>query len=450
MEKGGRRKMHIVMVPWLAMGHIIPFHHLSICLAQRGHTVSFLSTPKNLQRLPPTPKTLAHLITKVPIPLVHRPPRLPPDAENSLDLSYPKHQLLKLAFASVEPTIASFLTFSSPRPDWIVYDFTCHWLPGLARPLGIRSAYFGLFTAAFFAFLGPPLTFLDGSGSDRLTVERFTAVPAWEYESTSVTPDSVRFAITVRDSDFVAIRTCQEFEPEWFDLLGKLLQKPLVPVGLLPPTPAEKDVKDEGRWVSMRDWLDKQAPGSVVYIALGSEVELCIQEVQHLALGLEKTGLPFLWVLRNPPESTQRAADMLPDGFMERVEGRGIICTEWAPQVRILSHGAVGAFMTHCGCNSFIEGLAFGRVLIMLPMINDQGLNARLLQRKNVGIEVERDERDGLFTPDAVAKAVTQAMVGKAGEPIRACAREAMGLFGNKEKNDRYVDEFVGYLEEHT
>lgn len=470
MSRGRGRRMHILMLPWLAMGHIIPFHHLSICLAQRGHHVSFLSTPRNLQRLPPTPKTLAHLITHVPLPLHHSHSLLPPHAESSFDISYPKHQLLKLAFDSVKPTVASFLASSSSSTplDWVVSDFASHWLPGLARQLGIRCAYFSLYFATLLAFFGPPSALLDG-GAEDMTIDDFTRVPRWAPFQSNITfqrheiakyvqrsqdlgsliePDTVRYGITMRDSDFVAIRTCPEFEHAWFDMLGQMCQKPLVPVGFLPPMPADDDVKDEERWVSIGQWLDRHAPSSVVYVALGTEAELSAEEVRNLALGLERTGLPFFWVLRDPPESTQTAQDLLPDGFEERVDGRGVVHSEWAPRVRILSHGSVGGFLTHCGCNSIVEGLAFGRVLILLPMINDQGLNARLMQEENLGVEVERDERDGSFTPESVAEAVTLAMVSEAGKPLRASAREAVGLFGNREKNDGYVDEFARYLEE--
>ncbi|KAK4789012.1 hypothetical protein SAY86_020331 [Trapa natans] len=464
--------MHIVVVPWLAMGHIIPYHRLSICLARRGHRVSFLSTPRNLQRLPPAPKTLAHLITLVPLPLIHSHSSLPLHAESSCDITYPKHQILKLAFDSVEPTVVSFLTSSSPPPDWIVTDFSTHWLPGLARRHGIRSVYF----SPFFAML---LVFFDSSKLDEgwLTIEDLTRPPSHqgvprfmsnfafrpyeiakyvqrsqEFDSHCV-PDVVRYAVTMRDSDLLAVRTCPEFEHECFGLLSQTYRKPVLPIGLLPSVLADDDDEDmednEKQWDSMRKWLDKHPPSSVVYVALGTEAELTAGEVESLALGLEQTGLPFFWVLRDPPESTRTARDMLPNGFEERVDGQGVICTEWAPQVRILSHGSVGGFLTHCGCNSIIEGLAFGRVLIMLPMVNDQGLNARLMREKRFGVEVERDERDGWFTPGSVAEAVILAMVSEAGEALRASAKEAMGLFGSRERNDRYVDEFVRYLEEH-
>ena len=55
----------------------------------------------------------------------------------------------------------------------------------------------------------------------------------------------------------------------------------------------------------------------------------------------------------------------------------------------------------------------------MLPMLNDQGLAARLLHERKVGIEIPRKEIDGSFTSDAVAKSVRLAMVESSGQLSR-------------------------------
>ena len=37
--------LHVVMFPWLAFGHMVPFMELAQQLARRGHLVTFVSTP---------------------------------------------------------------------------------------------------------------------------------------------------------------------------------------------------------------------------------------------------------------------------------------------------------------------------------------------------------------------------------------------------------------------
>ncbi|KAL3834050.1 hypothetical protein ACJIZ3_008786 [Penstemon smallii] len=464
---GGGKILHVVMFPWLAIGHIKPFFRLSKSLAKKGHKISFISTPRNLSRIIKIPQNLTHLINLVPIPLPEV-PNLPPDAESSMDVPHVKQQLLKVALDLLEPFIRSFLENVRPKPDWIVYDYASHWLPQIAIEIGISRGFFSLFTAAFMAFLGPPSIILIQKGG-RSTAEDYTVVPDWipfpskmtfrlhemtkniekdadgnDYDSG--TSDITRFGLSIEGSDIVIFRSCIEFEPEWFDLLiNQIYKKPVVPVGVLPISMDDDELlleSNENSWLEIRDWLDKQNHSSVVYVALGTEAILSKEEAQTLALGLEKCGLPFFWVLNR-----NSLLEMLPDGFRNRVKERGIIYTKWAPQIKILSHPAVEGFLTHCGWNSITEALGFGRVLIMFPMMNDQGLNCRLLEDKKLGVEIPRNEKTGSFTSDSVAELVRLAMVGEEGKIMRDNAKDMKGLFGdNNERSNNYIDYLIHYM----
>ncbi|KAI4389478.1 hypothetical protein MLD38_001699 [Melastoma candidum] len=401
----GHRRLHIAMFPWLATGHITPFFHLAKRLSRDyGHKVSFLSTPGNLRRLTKLPPALTSLITTVPIPFpetVH----IPPHAESTADLPSIKQPLIKNAYDCLRPAVQSFL--KSAKPDWIIYDFASPWLPPLAVELGIHHAFFCVFNAAILVFMGSPESLLDPPPSRR-TLEGYTVAPEWvpfesdvvafrpyemknfakyhkSAEYTSDTSDAERWGITLRDCEVIAVRTCPGLEEEWCGLLQGLHRKPVFPIGLLPPELEEEE--DDEKWEYIKGWLDKQVPKSVVYVALGTETALREEEARELAKGLDESGMQFLWVLRDPPEFTKKAVEMLPPEFMSKVEeeGKGLVYTGWAPQARILSHGAVGGFVTHCGMNSVIEGLSLGKALILLPMMNEQGNNARLLVSKKLG-----------------------------------------------------------------
>ncbi|KAL7234138.1 hypothetical protein ACSBR1_017687 [Camellia fascicularis] len=108
------------------------------------------------------------------------------------------------------------------------------------------------------------------------------------------------------------------------------------------------------------------------------------EEVTELAFGLELSSAPFFWALRKPPGSNKSESVELADGFEERTRSRGLVWKSWAPQLKILSHESVGGFLTHCRWSSMIEGLQFGKPLIMLLFMVDQGLNARVLHEKKV------------------------------------------------------------------
>ncbi|KAJ0703754.1 putative soyasaponin III rhamnosyltransferase [Helianthus annuus] len=92
------KQLHVAMLPWLAFGHIIPFLELSKFIAQKGHKVSFLSTTRNIQRLPTLPSHLSPLISLVKLTLPHV-QELPQNAEATMDLrTGDTHDHLKRAF----------------------------------------------------------------------------------------------------------------------------------------------------------------------------------------------------------------------------------------------------------------------------------------------------------------------------------------------------------------
>ncbi|GAA0138775.1 hypothetical protein LIER_00459 [Lithospermum erythrorhizon] len=78
--------------------------------------------------------------------------------------------------------------------------------------------------------------------------------------------------------------------------------------------------------------------------------------------------------------------------------------------------------------------------------MNDQGLNARLMQEKNIGVEIPRNEKDGSFTSFSVANSIRLAMVSEEGESIRSNAMEMRNLFGDQNRHNSTVDSYVHYL----
>nr|XP_010934416.1 putative UDP-rhamnose:rhamnosyltransferase 1 [Elaeis guineensis] len=462
MEGGSLR---IVFFPWLAFGHMLPFLDLSKSLAKRGHRISFLSTPRNLQRLPKIPPDLAPLIHFVSLPLP-KVEGLPEAAESTTDVRPDEVQFLKKAFDGLAIPFSKFLEESSPKPDWIIHDFGHHWLPPIASGFHIPCAFLSILPASFIAFVGPPS---EMKRSSRRTPEQFTKPPEWISFPTSVAyhlheakwmveafkanasgiADLQRFCLTVEGCHFVAFRSCFEFESDWLRLLEELYKKPVIPVGLLPPQVQEGSPDDVHGKARIFEWLDTQAPKSVVYVALGSEAMLSIELLHELALGLELSKVPFLWALRKPAGMAGDDADILPEGFEERTEGQGVVAKGWIPQIKVLAHASVGGFLTHCGWGSIIEGLRFGHGLMLLPIAVDQGLNARIMGEKKIGLEIQRNEVDGSFNRESVAKAIRSVMVEEEGEPFRFKAQELQHVFADKDSQERYMENFIRHLRDH-
>ncbi|XP_022147250.1 putative UDP-rhamnose:rhamnosyltransferase 1 [Momordica charantia] len=453
------KKLHVLQFPWCAFGHIIPNFHLSIALAKAGVHVSFVSTPRNLQRLPKLPPPLASLITLVPIQLGGD--LLPEGAEATVDLPLDKVPYLQKALDLAEPAFRSFVAGHPNPPDWFIVDFNATWICDVSRDFRIPILFFNVLSAGFLAFVekvfgeGPTdvekLTTPIQIGEFRSTVSfrRFEAVTMLsEFPVEDESGMSVRERVAKIHSacEAILLRACDESDGLYLNLYSKICGKKVVPLGLLPPEkPQKTELPADSPWKSTFEWLDKQNPRSVVFVGFGSEWRLTKDQVHEIARGVELSELPFLWSLRKPAWATEDS-DAFPVGFLERTAERGITSMGWAPQMEILAHPTIGGCMFHVGWGSTIEALQFGHCLVVLPFIIDQPLNARFLVEKGFAIEVERNEDDGSFTGEAIAKALKGAMVSEEGEEIRKRAREAAAIFGDTELHRRYIEDFVQFL----
>ncbi|XP_020098208.1 putative UDP-rhamnose:rhamnosyltransferase 1 [Ananas comosus] len=441
--KGERDQLHVVMLPYFAFGHVLPFLELGRALARRGHRVSLLAPAALLRRLP-APAGATPLLSFVALPhLPPSPPRptcpqTPPSLQKSLD--------------SLRPFFAEFVAGCSPA-DFVVHDFAAYWAASSASLPAVFFSTFPASTAAFFGrtnpadFIGPPRwvpfpTAVAFRRHELLRIFLDSVLP-----NASGVPESARLKMGLAGAAIVAQRSCPELEPDWFPLLSGLHDRPVVPLGLLPSTQAA-DGNLSAHHPRIFEFLEAQKTGSAIYVALGSEAVLTAELLRELALGLELSNVPFLWALRKPA-GAEDAAALLPEGFEERTRPRGLVVTGWAPQVQVLGHDAVGAFLTHCGWSSVVEGLQHGRALVLLPVCADQGLNARAMAEKGVGVEVERDEDSGFFSRSAVAEAVRKVVAGEEGAKVRAKAKEVSKVVGDVEMQDKYVDGFVKCLKEH-
>ncbi|KAF7087545.1 LOW QUALITY PROTEIN: hypothetical protein CFC21_090727 [Triticum aestivum] len=123
------------------------------------------------------------------------------------------------------------------------------------------------------------------------------------------------------------------------------------------------------------EWLDAQAAGSVVYISFGSSSAMSKRQITEVARGMAESGRLFLWVLRKDNRSEV-------DGDELKLCAGGGMAVEWCDQAKVLSHPAVGCFVTHCGWNSTLESVACGVPVVGVPQWTDQGTNAWLVERQ--------------------------------------------------------------------
>ncbi|KAJ6940410.1 UDP-rhamnose:rhamnosyltransferase 1 [Populus alba x Populus x berolinensis] len=285
--------LHIVIFPWSAFGHILPFFHFSKALAEAGVHVSFVSTPRNIQRLPAISPTLAPLINLVELPFP------------ALDVKYGLPEgAEKIAYDLLQHPFKQFVAEKSP--NWIIVDFCSHWAVDIAKEYGIPLIYLSIFSGATGAFMGHPGNFVgDGQKRFRGSPESLTSPPEWitfpssvafrGYEAKNMYPaifgenasgirDAERVAKTVSGCQAIAVRSCIEFEgekPTWA----------ATDLDALPPEfnskPSEKGIVSIG-WAPQLELLSHPSiGGSLFHSGWGSVIET-------LQYGLCLIVLPFI------------------------------------------------------------------------------------------------------------------------------------------------------------
>jgi UDP-glucosyl transferase 73C len=195
-------------------------------------------------------------------------------------------------------------------------------------------------------------------------------------------------------------------------------------------------------------WLDSWPKNSVIYACLGSLNRVTPKQLIEFGLGLEATNRPFIWVVRKAYKWGEVEKWLLEDGFEERVKGRGILIRGWAPQVLILSHNAIGAFLTHCGWNSTLEAICAGVPLVTFPMFSDQFYNEKLVvQVIETGVRIGVENAVHFGDEDEVGDGV-QVSRENVKEAIEKVMGEGEGKNERRERARKYADMGMKAIEE--
>ncbi|KAL1820617.1 hypothetical protein ACET3Z_015486 [Daucus carota] len=449
---------HILVFPYPAQGHMIPLLDLTHHLALRNLTITILVTPKNLHFLKP-------LLIKHPSiqPLVLPfPPTdsIPDGVENVRDLPSGGFMYMMGALVHLyDPIVDWFRNHPSP-PVAIVSDMFLGWTNRLAGELKISRYVFspsGVMALSVIYNLWRHIPKRNDPRDENEVIE-FRDIPNYpSYEWWKLSPlfrsyveggphSEVLLASNVGniESFGLIINSFTELERGYLDYMKKFLGHDQVwAVGPLLPSEEERVGRGGANEIlagEIKSWLDQFEDAKVVYVCFGSQAVLTNKQMEMLALGLEKSGARFLWSCKEPTKGHQVGEyGMIPSGFEDRVAGRGLIVRGWAPQVAILSHPAVGAFLTHCGWNSVLESIAAGVPMLTWPMGADQFANADLLDELKVGSRVCEGEKT---VPDSnkLARLVASSVSDENGVPIARAkvlskaAQESIGKDGSSYK----------------
>ncbi|KAL7194437.1 hypothetical protein ACSBR1_034786 [Camellia fascicularis] len=118
--------------------------------------------------------------------------------------------------------------------------------------------------------------------------------------------------------------SCRSIEDTYIDLLRKVQIREDKQLWVIGPLTSRRvdDSKNSDRQHRCLDWLDKQAPHSVLYVSFGTTTSMTDQRIKELTMGLEQSGQKFIWVSRDADKGdifagNVKRAEALPEGYEE-------------------------------------------------------------------------------------------------------------------------------------
>ncbi|ESW25273.1 hypothetical protein PHAVU_003G021900 [Phaseolus vulgaris] len=444
-------KAHAVLLASPGMGHIIPMVELGKRLLTHHsfHVTIFLVTTTTS-----TSQILQQTSNLSSLNIVHVPPidvshKLPPNAP--IELRIELTMLHSLPF--LRSSITSINTL--PPPSALIVDmFGLQALP-MARDLSMltyvyfaTSAWFAAVTL-YFSVADKKIMETHAESREPLPIPGCKPVRFEDTLEAFLSPGGAMYEACLEAAkesvaaDGILVNTWEDLEPAATKalrengVLGGFTKGEVHAVG-----PLVKKAEG-GKKGAVLQWLDGQPDESVIYVSFGSGGTMSENQMREVALGLELSRQRFVWVVRPPCEGdasgaffdvasgVDSAVGYLPEGFVERTEGVGVVVSLWAPQAEILEHPATGGFVTHCGWNSVLESVESGVPMVAWPLYAEQRMNAFMVSEQ-LGVAVRVAEKGGgVVGREEVAEMVRRVMVDEEGVRMRKKVKE-LKLSGEK------------------
>ncbi|XP_050910516.1 UDP-glycosyltransferase 73C1 isoform X2 [Lathyrus oleraceus] len=409
------QKLHFVLFPMMAQGHMIPMMDIAKILAQHHNVVvTILTTPQNASRFSSTFQRFLQSGLHIHLIQLRFPSKesgLPEGCEN-LDM------LTSLGAASDFFNSSKFLQQEAekifeeltPPPSCIISDARLPYTINIARKFNIpRISFVG--TCCFYllsmhnlhisnmmqTMANSPLEYFELPGfSDKFEIKiSQTGLglkgEAWEqFSNDMLEAEMGSYGVIVNSFDELESTFVKEYKKVKNDKVWCIGPVSLSNTDSLDKVQRGHNNKNVSvdEWIHLK-WLDSRKPRSVIYACLGSLCNLTLPQLIELGLALEATKRPFIWVIRDGNHLEELEKWIEESGFEGRINGRGLVIKGWAPQLLILSHPSVGGFLTHCGWNSTIEAICAGVPMVTWPLFADQFLNEILIvQILKVGLSI--------------------------------------------------------------
>ncbi|XP_065880507.1 7-deoxyloganetin glucosyltransferase-like [Euphorbia lathyris] len=450
---GSSSSPHAVCVPFPAQGHINPMLQLAKLLHQKGFHITFVNTEYNHRRL---------LKSRGPESMDGRPnfrfetipDGLPPPSEEAADST---QDVPSLCASTKKNCLAPFRNLLSklknstevPAVSCIVSDCIMGFTMEASQQLKIPN--FLLWTASVCSYVGflqyrtliqkgfVPLKDASYLTNGYLETEidwirgmegiPLKALPSF-FRTTDLEDVMLSFAMVevenARNASGVIFNTFDELEDQVLMHLSSIIPNPIYTVG-----PLQFLIRNQGEENNLNNirtnlwkeqssclkWLDSKQPKSVIYVNFGSITTMTSEQLVEFAWGLANSKKEFLWIIR--PDVVNDESAIVPVEFLEEIKERGFLGS-WCQQEEVLSHSAIGGFLTHGGWNSTLESLCGDVPMICWPFFSDQMTNSWFCQNKwRMGMEIGGD-----VNRNEIEKLVNELMNGDGGKEMRKNAME--------------------------
>ncbi|KAI9198748.1 hypothetical protein LWI28_021526 [Acer negundo] len=458
-------QLHFVLIPLLCPGHLLPMVDIARLLAQHGVKITLIVTPLNAILFDKIinrdiESGLSIQLLQIPFPCVEA--GLPEGYE---DLSALPSRSLAINFFDalrmMQQPMEKFVEETHPRPSCIISDRHLPWTIDITSKFGIpRLAFDGTSCFSFMCSHNISISKVHEnvtSDSDYFVVPNLPdKIELTKAQVPSIlNPDRITekgFYEEMKAADMASyglvINSFEELESRYVEECKKVKGDKvwcIGPVSLRNKENIDKsqrcnktssNIDDQNQYLK---WLDSWPSKSVIYACLGTLSCLTPLQLMELGLGLEASNRPFIWVIREDQKSSELEKFIREEeGFEERTKNRGLVIQDWAPQVLILSHPAIGGFLTHCGWNSTLEGVCAGVPMITWPLLAEQFYNEQVIVKvlrigETVGANVatkwgEEDKYGVKVKSETIRKAIDLVMDEEEGEEKRKRTRELADL----------------------
>ncbi|KAJ6830336.1 putative anthocyanidin 5,3-O-glucosyltransferase [Iris pallida] len=443
-------KESVVLFPSVGMGHIIPMVELAKLFIGQGFSVTIVVVEPPVDVSITNAPFISRVSSEYPSISFHRLPKVVSPAASRPPVVV-HFETLRLACPHLLDFLKTIRSTSNVRA--LVLDMFCTSALDVADELGLPSYFFfasGASALAAFLLLPTLQSKLDGNfrdlGSSPVHFPGLPPVPASDLlihiQERGEANDAIMFHFKrLPKAKGIMINTMEWLEKRAVEALANgdcLPDRSMPPVYCIGPLVANgsNGGEGEGERHECLAWLDAQPEKSVVFLCFGSMGSFSAEQVKEMAIGLERSGQQFLWVVRSPPPKDDPAARpgarpepdleaLLPEGFLERTRGKGMVVKSWAPQAAVLAHRSVGGFVSHCGWNSTLEAVSSGVPIIAWPLYAEQRMNkVFLVEEAKLAVAMEWCDKD-VVSAEEVEKKIRRLMESEDGKAMKDRAVEA-------------------------